>query len=428
MSVEESKGWRIATAVAIVIWIVFAVRLMIADVWDETNGMLAFSAASPLLPKLQFVLTQSLGFWRPLPTLVVTLVLHVVRDFDVSWRILRGLNMAMLLASLALMLRHVASGTSRPDENPRTPDARSPFHGSAPLRFALTIAFLFSGSAIITAGWYANIFDASALLLVMVGLTLLLRGKDLAAGVILGVAFFCKESAALALPFLVVLFAAERITFKQALRAGIPATILGAIYFAIRSKIVPFGGEGDIHGFAPEQLVPTIVHLGGSLWLQMLKGWLPLGFLALALFFIALRKPRVIAATLLFLAATTIIYWGMFGITQDGVLLHHLNFVGRLYLVPVTLLLVLLALERRTLAIAALCVPIVLGATLTYRDHARFQRTYKRIYRTASEAQQKPLLVHYPTKPLEDNVRGIRIGDFPEAGVKVDAKTGRVTF
>ena len=401
---SESKGWRIAMFVAIAIWIVFAVRLMIADVWDETNGMLAFSAASPLADKLRFVLTQSLGFWRPLPTLLVTIVLHFVRDFDISWRILRGLNMLMLLASLLLMLRMTQS---------------------AALRFALTVAFLFSGSAIITAGWYANIFDASALLLVLLGLTLLLRGHDVAGGVLLGIAFFCKEAAALALPFLVVLFAAQRITFKQALRAGIPATILGAVYFAIRSKIVPFGGEGDIHGFAPDQLVPTIINLAGSLWLQMLKGWLPLGFLALIIFFIALRKPRVIAATLLFLAATTIIYWGMFGITQDGVLLHHLNFVGRLYLVPVTLLLVLLTLERRTVFIAVLCVPILLGAVLTYRDHARFQRTYKRIYRTASEARVKPLTVHYPTKPLDDTVRGIKVGDFPDAALKVDARTGR---
>lgn len=404
---SESKGWRIAVFIAIAVWLVFAVRLMIADVWDETNGMLAFSAASPLMGKIRFVLTQSLGFWRPLPTLVVTVVLHFVRDFDVSWRILRGLNILLLLGSLTLLLRMTQS---------------------AALRCAVTIAFLFSGSAVITAGWYANIFDASALLLVLAGLTLLLRGKEVAAGVILGLAFFCKEAAALALPFLVVLLAAQRITFKQALRCGVPATVLGAIYFAIRSKIVPFGGEGDIHGFAPDQLVPTLVNLAGSLWLQMLKGFLPLGFFALLVCFVALRKPRIIAATLLFLAATTIIYWGMFGILQEGVLLHHLNFVGRLYLVPVTLLLVLLTLERRTLFVALLCVPIALGGVLTYRDHARFQRTYKRLYRTASEATQKPLRVHYPPKPLDDTVRGIQVGDFPDAAVKVDARTGRLTF
>jgi hypothetical protein len=75
-----------------------------------------------------------------------------------------------------------------------------------------------------------------------------------------------------------------------------------------------------------------------------------------------------------------------------------------------------------------LLAPIVFGAALTYRDHARFQRMYKRIYRTAREAKVKPLTVHYPAKPLDDKVRGIQIGDIPNANVRVDAKTGRLIF
>lgn len=403
------KHWRVATAAAVAIWIAFAMALTIADVWDETNGMLAFSSpAMSLGQKVQFVLTQSLGFWRPLPTLLVTFVLHFVRDFDVSWKILRAINMAMLLGAAWLLARELRDGH----------------------RFVFAVALLFSGSAVITAGWYANIFDASALLLLAVGLTQLLRGRDLAAGVIFGVAFFCKETAALMLPFLLVLLAANRITFRNALRAGIPAAILGAAYFAIRSKIVPFGGAGDVHGFAPEHLLPTFIHLGESFWRQTLKGGGPgaIGFVFLAISLAALKRPRAIAAALLFLGATAIIYWGMFSEYQAGVLMHHLNFVGRLYLVPVALMLFLLALERRTWAIAVLLLPIAFGAFTTWRDHARFQRTYARIYRTAAEAQTKPLVVHYPTKPLDDTVRGIRIGDFPEAKVRIEPKSGRVIF
>jgi hypothetical protein len=392
----------------VAIWLLFAVRLMIADVWDETNGMLAFSAAAPLGGKLQFVLTQSLGFWRPLPTLVVATVLHFVRDFDVSWRVLRGLNVCLLLGALVMMWRALdLSGVHR---------------------LALTLAFLFSSSVVITAGWYANVFDASALFLLTVGLSLLLRGRDLAAGVVFGIAFFCKESAALGLPFIFVLFATGRITFRQALRAGIPATLLGALYFAIRSKIVAFGGEGDIHGFDAAQFVPTLVNLGESFWEQNLKSFGFLGFAWLALSLAALRRPRVIGAALLFLLATAVIYWGMFNEYQDGVLIHHLDFVGRLYLVPATLMLFLLALERRTIAIAVLLIPIVFGGFVTWRDHARFQRMYKRIYRTAAQAQVKPLTVHYPPKPLDDTVRGIKAGDLPDAAVVVDPKTGRLSY
>lgn len=408
---DESRRWTYATRAAVALWIAFAIRLMIADVWDETNGMLAFSSASQsLAEKLRFVLTQSLGFWRPLPTLLVTVILHFARDFDVSWRILRAINIVFVVLAAKLLV-----------------DA---MRASGPARFVLTIALLFSGSAIITAGWYANVFDASVLLLIALATFLLLRDRSVSAGLILGIAFFCKESAALALPFLLMLLAAGRITFRHALRAGIPAALLGALYFAIRSKIVPFGSTGDVHGFDAAQFVPTLLHLAESFWRQTLKGDGPgvFGFLFLALSIAALLRPRVIAAAIAFFLATAVIYWGMFGIYQHDVLMHHLNFVGRLYLVPVSLMLFLLALERRTFVIAILLLPILFGAATTWRDHARFQQTYKRIYRTAREATQKPLLILYREKPLDDTVRGVKIGDFPDAPVRVDAASGKLEF
>ena len=411
MTIEPERRWQYATYSVIAVWIVFMIRLMIADVWDETNGMLAFSSASMSLgAKLRFVLTQSLGFWRPLPTLLVVNVLHFIPDFDVSWRILRGINMAMIVAAVLVLLE--------------TAEAKGA------LRFAMTISLLFSGSAVIAAGWYANIFDASVLLLIAIGIRLLFRDRAIPAGIVLGIAFFCKETAALSLPFLLVLFAARRITFRQLLQAGVPATLLGAVYFAIRSKIVPFGTAGDVHGFNVEYFWPTVVNLAESFWRQTMKGPGPgiLGFVFLALSLIVLRRPRLIGATLVFLAATIVIYWGMFGEYQNDVLIHHLNFVGRLFLVPVALMLFVLALERRTLAIAVLCLPIVFGGYTTWRDHARLQRMYRRIYRTAAEAPRKPLIVHSPVKPLDDTVRGIRIGDFPAAPVIVNAKTGRLEY
>jgi hypothetical protein len=405
----SDKRWQLAAYAAIAIWIVFAIRLMIADVWDETNGMLAFSSAAMTFgAKVKFVLTKSLGFWRPLPTLLVATILHFVTDFDISWRILRAINIAMIVAAVHLLLMDTKGA----------------------LRFVMTIALLFSGSAVIAAGWYANIFDASALLLIAIAIRLLFRDRAIAAGGVIGIAFFCKETTALALPFLLMLFAAGRITFRQLLRTSIPATVLGGVYFAIRSKIVPFGTTGDVHGFAREELLPTIMNLAESFWRQTLKGPGPgiLGFLFLALSLIALKRPRLVAAALAFLAATAVIYWGMFGLWQDGELIHHLNFVGRLYLVPVALMLFILALERRTLVIAVLCIPIVFGGITTWRDHARFQRMYKRLYRTAAQATQKPLIVHYPPKPLDDTVRGIKVGDFPTATMSINARSGRIEY
>ena len=405
----SDKRWQYATYAAIAIWLVFSFLLMIADVWDETNGMLAFSSAAMSYgAKVKFSLTQSLGFWRPIPTLIAATVLHFIPDFDVSWRILRAVNIIMILAAVHILLMDTKGA----------------------LRFVMTVALLFSGSAVIAAGWFANIFDASALLLIAMAIRLLLRDRAIAAGIVTGIAFFCKETTALALPFLLMLFAAGRITFRQFLSSSIPATILGGIYFAIRSKIVPFGGTGDVHGFDRAELIPTIINLSESFWRQTLKGPGPgiLGFLFLAISLVALKRPRLIAAALAFLAATVVIYWGMFGLWQDGVLIHHLNFVGRLYLVPVALMLFMLALERRTLAIAVLCIPIVFGGITTWRDHARFQRMYKRLYRTAAQATQKPLIVHYPAKPLDDTVRGIKVGDFPTATMTINARTARLEY
>jgi len=406
---------RIASIAVALLWLALITKLMIADLWDETNGMLLFcDPTHPLGWKIHFVLTQSLGFWRPLPTLIATFVLHVVRDFDVNWRVLRFIDAFELVGSVALL----TDAITRWSERDETRD------------LLFTVAVLFSGSAIITAGWYANVFDATALLVIAVGLSLLPRGRALAAGIVFGVAFFCKETTALVFPFLLAMLAAKRITFRDALRSGIPAAILGGIYFVIRGRIVPFGSASDVHGFPLNVFLPTLVNLCDSFWRQTLKGDGPgiVGFVFLVLSLAALRKPKLIAAAALLVIASAVLYWQMFMPYQGDVLMSHLDFIGRLYLIPVTLMLVLLAVERRTIAIAVLLIPIIFGAVQTYRDHARMQRTYRRIYRTAAASPTKPLVVDFPEKPLHDTVRGIEVGAFPDAHVRIDAKTGRLLY
>lgn len=404
---------RIATVAIVVVWIALMIKLMIADVWDETNGMLAFcDPAHPLGFKIHFVLTQSLGFWRPLPTLICVGVLHFIRDFDVNWRILRAIDIAMLAGASLFFTRAIERWSERDDVR----------------ELVFTIALLFSGSAVIAAGWYANIFDASALLLLAVGAYLLSRGWFLEAGLVFGVAFFCKETAALAFPFLLMLLAAGRITFKNTLRTGIPDAIFGASYFVLRSRIVAFGSSSDVHGFDMQLFLPTLMNLAESFWRQTLKGSGPgvIGFAFLLLSIAVLRRPKLIAAALALIVATAVLYWAMIMPYQDGVLMSHLNFIGRLYLIPVALMLVILALERRTIAIAVLLIPIVFGAFTTYRDHARLQRTYRRIYRTAAESKTKPLVVDFAEKPLHDTVRGVEIGAIPNAPVTIDERTGQL--
>jgi hypothetical protein len=396
--------WHVATYLVIGGWIAAVGFLMVADVWDETNGMLAFSTGeTPLTGKLAFVLTQPLGFWRPIPALVDAAILHVVTDFDVSWRVLRAINIALLLGTLALFWKTLELVGVQ--------------------RFVLTVAFLCSGSGVIVAGWYANVFDAAALAFIAVGLFRLVRGHERSAGVLFGLACFCKESAALVLPFLLVLVAAGHISTDKVRRAALPAAALGGLYFALRSLLIAFGGPGDIHGFHAAELPPTMLWLAESFWEQNLKAPGVIGLIALTASLAVLRRPRVIGAVLLFLMATAVVYSGMLVEHQSGVIVHHLNFVGRLYLIPTGLFLFLLALERRALVIACLSPVIVFGGVVTYLDHLRFQNTYRQIYRTAERASA-PLVVDFARKPLDDPVRGIRIGDFPDAPFAIDPRSG----
>lgn len=386
---------------------------MIADLWDETNGMVIFSDPSlPLSRSVAVVATQSIGLWRPLSILPAVVILHFFPDYAVSWRLLRLLNTAFLLGGFAFL----ASAWKR--WNPALTDRD---------RFVFAVAALFSGSTIITATWYANICDASAFFMLAWGLWWLARGRAWTAGVLFGSAFFFKESAALIFPFLIVLVAARRVAWRDALRVVIPTFALGLLYFALRAQIIPFGGNGDFHGFEPRTLMPTIAMLAQTFWYQSVKAgpWVIAGVAFTLLSIAALRRPLVIASVIAFFAAMVVVYWGMFDHVQAEAI-GASNFVGRLFLIPVMLVLFILALERKTWAACILLVPILLGGAITYRDHARMQRLYKKIYRTARETPEKPLTVYYPVKPLEDRVRGIRVGDFQDAPWRIDAKRGRL--
>ena len=398
-------SWRHVTAVLILIWLVAVVRLMIADVWDETNAIVAFGAESWTTGEaVRFVLTQSMGIWRPLPSAFAVLVIRAIDNPDVAWRVMRGLNIVLVLTSLWLFIR-----------------ALTVWNGVSPRRDAVfTLAFLYSAGAVICAGWFANIFDAWVLALTALGVLLIARERHIAAGLAFGVAFFCKETAALTLPLIGLLWAMRRIDTRAALKSGIPATILGAIYFFLRGRIIPLGSASDTHGFAPIEFPPTLMHIAESFWRQTMWSDGPgfLGYLFFLVPFVALRSWRSRAAYALFLLGTTAIYWQMFSTYQAGVLMHYLIFVGRLFLIPAAITLFAVALDRREWAIAILAIPLFCGAVVTYLRYEKFQRAYARIYASA------PLRVHYPMKPLNDPRRKIEIGDFPDAPWILDPKTG----
>ncbi len=65
------------------------------------------------------------------------------------------------------------------------------------------------------------------------------------------------------------------------------------------------------------------------------------------------------------------------------------------------------------------------GMGVTWRRHSAFQQTYAEIYALAGERPGR-LEVHYPEKPLADPRRGVFIGDFPNAEVRIDTRRGGI--
>ena len=404
--------WRAATVVLVFVWLLAVGRWMVADVWDETNALVAFGSSTWTTGEaVRFVLTQSMGIWRPLPSALAVLVIRGVGDPERAWVVMRVLNVVLLISSLGLLVM-----------------AMNRWAGVSWRRTALfVLAFLYSAGALIVAGWFANLFDAWTLLLIALGVVLMSRERFVAAGIAFGISFYCKETAALSLPMLVLFAAAGYLNLRQALRAGVPAAALGAIYFLLRHRVIPFGSSADTHQFLAADFFPTIVGLSESFWRQTMWGEGPgiLGFLWFAFSVAVMPGWRTRGAFLLLVLATAVIYWQMFSIYQNEVLIHYLMFVGRLYLIPVVMVLFVLAMKREW-ALAVLAVPLLAGAIATYTRYERFQESYREIYRHAARSTARPVRIHFPMKPLSDPVRGLEIGDLPDASLVLDPASGRL--
>jgi hypothetical protein len=400
--------WRRATYGIVVLWIGAMARLFIADVWDETNALVVFGDVHQAAGQLvATILKTPLPFWRPIPTIFAALVIHTLAP-GVAWPLLRIVNMLMIMAAVALLLNAARKWAGE--------DARRDFF--------LVFAALFSAGAIIVAGWLANIFDASVLLLAAYGLFLIARGWFLEAGFVFGVAFFFKETAAMTLPLLLLLIAIGKLKVRDGIRIAIPTIAIGILYFFLRSLVVPFGSAADTHQFQLSMLLPTAKGFIESYWRETLWGTPNvIGYVIFAFSIAAMRGWRARGAFVAYVACAVVMYLSMFATYQGHDLIHYLMFVPRLYFVPVTLTLFVFAIDRRWWAIAILAVPLLAGAIGTYTRYERFQRSYRNLYRYARTAP-KPVRIDYSGKPLHDPRRGIDIGDFPEARWRLDPVNG----
>jgi hypothetical protein len=404
----DKSVWRGATYAIVILWIAAMARLFIADVWDESSALAVFGDAHQSAMQLvSMILKTPLPFWRPIPTIFAALTIHALPP-DVAWPFLRIVNMLMILGAVTLFIRAMTKWCGRDDRRD----------------FVFVFATLFSAGAIITAGWFANIFDASVLLLAAWGLLLVTRGWFLEAGFVFGFAFFFKETAAMVLPLLLILVAIDRIKLRDAIRIAIPTVAIGILYFGLRSLVVPFGSASDTHQFQLSMLLPTAKGLVESYWRETLWGSPGvIGYIVFAFSIAAMRTWRARGAFVAYAGAAVVLYLSMFATYQGQVLIHYLMFVPRLYFIPVTLTLFVFAVDRRWWAVAILAIPLLIGAIGTYTRYEKFQRSYRNLYRYAATAA-KPVKIDYALKPLHDPRRGIEIGDFPDAPMRLDPVNG----
>lgn len=231
----------------------------------------------------------------------------------------------------------------------------------------------------------------------------------------MSLSFFCKEISVLLIPFLLILVLNNKLDFRQLIRMSLIIFTIAGIYWYLRLSYIPLGSEQDIHGFSTIQLLPTLQAYFESFWWQTMKrdGISLLGFMWLLISLLALKDFINKIALIILMILSAIIYLGMFSYQSDVLMTHH-NFVGRLYLVPMLLSLLMLIMWGRISLFIILLIPILWGAQQTYTDHSNFQTVYNKIYEMAKNSAEK-ITINYSEKPLNDHIRQIEIGDYPQA-------------
>jgi hypothetical protein len=415
-SIEWTWEWKLsylAGAVGLALWICLMHGLMIIDVWDETNIFIVLDtppfATNTFSKSVSYIWTHFLGLYRPL----ATTILLVGGKWGLGFIELRYVNALFLVMGIGLF----AIALKR--------------HFAVPSLWVVIFALLTltSASTVITIGWFANIFDASCLFFIALGFILILEKKNVWGCIAVGLAFFCKEIAILSIPFLFILKNQNKLSWKSLWIIVASILMIAMCYGFIRQSVVPLGSETDIHKFSKDVFLSSTSIFMESFWLQNTKldpdsFQRYIGYLFFVFSFLCAPgyKNKLIFTSIFLTSAVA--YWGMFAYQSDNVV-SSLNFVGRLYLIPSTLILFLLIADRRRIGVLVLAFPIIVGAVGTYRDHVRFQELYQSIFAMAV-GNATPLVIDYPEKPLSDLKRQVEIGNYPGAMLAVDTKNARL--
>lgn len=407
-----------------VAWLFLISNLMIADVWDETNALVILSAepvASAGLfeaAKMFWLQELPLDIYRPLGS---TFFIVLAKLTNGSFIILRYANAAFLLAAAVLF----SSVLSQQKENKTL--SKTELKSRA---LAFYTIFLFSSSALITVGWFANVFDASCLFFIALATKSYSSKNYAACAISMVLAIYCKEAYVLSIPFFfLAIYQAKDTNTKSIALVSLAVITFSVIYWLARQSVSPLGSDADIHGFSFSNfLAPTLSFLSGF-WFQFSKFTpnSPILWIGVITVIISLAGLKSTAAKITLLAIyfmSAVIYWGMFSFQGENIVTAH-NFVARLYLIPFVLGLYLICKEGNRVSIVIVALLSTWGMGATYSDHQTFQNSYLAIYKLSRESNEQ-LIVHYPEKPLTDSNRNLLIGNYPDAAIRINPRTGEI--
>ncbi len=409
-------GFVLSALALALLWLFWMQGLMVTPVWDETNFLNNLRGLGSWGELVRAAWIE-LPIVRPIPLTVYGSLLRWFPELE-GWALLRGFNQLLLLGAFGLLLGYVRR-----------------LRGEAPARDLLFLGlFLFSAGAVLTGSWFAQMFDAWALLLLAAGLWLLSRHAPWAAGVAFALGFLCKEVAALIFPFLLFLYLFQIHPRRELLRAGGVAAAAFLLYLLVRSSRMPLGSADDIHRFdweiLPEQLLafadllPFQIHLVPPL----------LGVAILVAAVLAARRPAVAVGALLLVGAGGVIYLGMLHQGPVGLINAVSVFQPRLFLVPSVLFALVLMLTAR---VAWLPLLLLLPATLfgAWQQHARYQE-FQAVYAEMLDRSRelgRPLRVWIPSgggiqanRWRSADGAEYATGDFPDPDLRLDSSRGRL--
>ena len=404
---------RLVQVTCTLVWLFLISYLMIADVWDESNALVLLStdiidsASYGEVLSIFWLHKIPLDIYRPLAS---SSVIILAKLFSGDFVAIRYSVSAVLIAAVFIfseVLRHLKVDEKR-----------------VCLFF---IVVLFSSASLISGTWFANIFDVFCLFFLSVAAYFFVSNRIIFCLLFTFSAAFSKEIYVLIIPLLVFITLRFSIPFRRFGYYLIGFIIISALYWSIRSLFIPFGSGEDIHDFnLAGALNSNLSFLAGFVFQSnKFKLWdsgFIVGLLGLAITVASMRNlvSRLSAILLLFLCVLA--YWGMFGFQAGEVITAH-NFIGRLYLIPFTFILFLMAAESDLRAVIGIMLLSFSSLGYTFFDHRNFQKTYLEIYELAAKSD-RDIRIFYEEKNLNDPIRRIEIGSHSDAEFRIDSQRG----